>query len=947
MRWFWPHFKRLWAMAATVIVGLTINYLYGLWGEQSVPSVHRLSRFLGDSWYWAGGALMLFAIVSVIAARAHRRHEAPHFIGATPGRRLRRGAKVQPLSAPAAAATLIVGREGELTQLRDWFARVLNGERRVVFVAGEAGIGKTMFVRSFLDSLEKDSAVRIGRGQCVEQYGAGEPYMPMLEVLTQLGRGAEGPHLLALLHRLAPAWLAQLPALLTAEERARIQGETHGLTQQRMLREMAETLAALTADAPLVLLLEDLHWSDASTLDLIAAIARRTEPARLMVIGTHRPVEMLAMDHPLRALKQELELHRQCEELRLKRLSEGAVAAYLRQRFANDASQYSRLAPAIYQRSEGNPLFMVNVVDYLVAQGPLLDTSKIEVPRNIIQMIERNLDRLSLDERRVLQAASVAGAEFSAASIAAAVDRLIAEIEECCSALARQGQFIGSRGGTEWPDATVAGSYAFLHALYLGVLYERTPPGQRVELHRRIAERAEAAWGDRGAEIAAELAHHFSSANDRQKGIQYFQLAGDRAVARGAMVEAEQHYVRALGLLGELPKNIERDHRELELQLALGPALISVKGYAAPEVEGAYTRARELCEPLGDPPELFPVLFGLWVMHLVRGEVRKAYEFAEQLLRRAQRLSDRALLLLAEFALETTSYWMGECLPAKEHYEMGISIYDPEHQQPLSFRYLGVNPGVGCPSYAAQALWQLGYPDQALKRSNEALALAQGLSHSFSLAFAKVFVGYLCQFRREARAAQENAESAIALCAEHGLTNFLAWATIIRGWAMAEQGRSEEGVAQIQEGMVALRATGAELTRPRDLCFLAKACMEASCLDDGLSALSEALLAADEHETRNYEPEMHRLKGELLLRRDASNVADAEHCFQRAIEIARKQSAKSWELRATTSLARLMDKQGKRHEAHVMLAEIYGWFTEGFDTADLKDAKALLDQLNA
>ena len=293
---------------------------------------------------------MIFAIASVFAERAHRRHEAPHFIGIEPGRRTRKGAKLPPLPAPAAAATLMVGREGELAQLREWFASVLKGERRVVFVAGEAGIGKTTFVNTFIDSLRREG-LRVARGQCVEQYGAGEPYMPVLEAMTQLGRGPESQQLVAILHRLAPAWLAQLPALLTAEERARIQGETQGLTQQRMLREMAETLAAIAADAPLVILLEDLHWSDASTLDLIAALARRTEPAQLLILGTYRPVEMLAGDHPLRALKEELEVHQQCQELRLKLLSEEDVAAYLAQRFADGKeSGIPRAAGSLVQR---------------------------------------------------------------------------------------------------------------------------------------------------------------------------------------------------------------------------------------------------------------------------------------------------------------------------------------------------------------------------------------------------------------------------------------------------------------------------------------------------------------------------------------------------------------------------------------------------------------------
>jgi predicted ATPase len=331
-------------------------------------------------------------------------------------------------------------------------------------------------------------------------------------------------------------------------------------------------------------------------------------------------------------------------------------------------------------------------------------------------------------------------------------------------------------------------------------------------------------------------------------------------------------------------------------------------------------------------------------MYLVRGELRRAYELAEQLLRRAQSAHDPALHLYARFALGDTSFWMGELLLAREHLEMAISLYDPERHRPLIFRYGGFDAGVGSLSYAALILWQLGYPDQALKRGNENLALAQRLSHPVSLGLAEFFVVVLRQYRREARATQENAESGIALSTEHGFSDFLALATSLRGWAIAEQGRNEEGIALIQEGLAATRATGQESLLPYYLCLLAEAFMETGRLDDGRSALTEALTAADEHENRVHEAEMHRLKGELILRQDDSNTAEAQSCFERAIAIALKQSAKSLELRATISLARLLAKQGRRDDARAMLAEIYGWFTEGFDTADLKDAKALLDE---
>ena len=374
-------------------------------------------------------------------------------------------------------------------------------------------------------------------------------------------------------------------------------------------------------------------------------------------------------------------------------------------------------------------------------------------------------------------------------------------------------------------------------------------------------------------------------------------------------------------------------------------ALFAAKGRAAPEAERAYARARELCQRVGDPPELFRVLWGLWVVYLSRAQLKAAYELAEQLLRRAQSVHDPGLLLLAQRALGNTSFRIGELLLAKEHLEMAISLYDPERHRLLAFSYGGTDQGVNCLSFAAMTLWQLGYPDRALERGNEALALARTLSHPFSLAPAEYYVGVLRQFRREARAAQETAERVIAFSAERGFPDYLVFATSLRGWAMCERGRDKKGIAQLQQGLAAIRATGAEQNRPCFLCLLAEACGGTGRFDDGQSALTEAPAAADEHETHFYEPEMHRLKGELLLKQDDSKASEAQSCFEKAIEIAREQSAKSWELRATTSLARLLAKRGHRDEARAMLAEIYGWFTEGFDTADLKEAKALLDEL--
>jgi predicted ATPase len=432
-------------------------------------------------------------------------------------------ARREPFKALGHPKPIVVGRHAELAQLQQWYASALEGWRQVVFVAGEAGIGKSTFVQAFMDLVADGSAAQIGRGQCVEQYGAGEPYLPIFEALSRLSREPLGDAVVEVLHKFAPTWLAQMPELLSSEDRSRLRAESQGVTQQRMLREMIQALEALVADSPLVLVIEDLHWSDFSTLGLISAVARRTERARLLLLGTYRPVEILAADHPLRTMKQELQLHRYCRELRLKLLNRENVADYLAQRLSREFSQrFGTLAPVVHARTDGNPLFMVNMVDYLVDGAGLLvkspeaseaewaetlRTHRLDALESIRQMIERNLERLSLQEQEVLHGACVAGVEFSAASVAAALERPEDKVEECCARLARAEQFVSANGPITWPDGTVATEFRFRHSLYQEVLYNRLPAGVQIQFHRRIAARQEGGYGKCVEEVAGQLAH--------------------------------------------------------------------------------------------------------------------------------------------------------------------------------------------------------------------------------------------------------------------------------------------------------------------------------------------------------------------------------------------------------------------------------------------------------
>ena len=492
-----------------------------------------------------------------------------------------------------------VGRQAELRQLHKWLEKALEGERQIVFVTGEPGIGKTALVEAFLAQIADNKDIRIGRGQCIEHYGPGEAYLPLLEALGRLCREPQGARLIELLHRCAPTWLTQMPALLGTTELDSLQKRVTGATRERMLRELAEAIEVITAEVSLVLLLEDLHWSDFSTLDWLAYLARRTEPAQLLVLGTFRPVELMVRGHPLNTVKQELQIHAKCNEMPLAFLSEFAVVQYVKARFASLSRESLReLGHLIHQRTEGNPLFMINMIDYLITKGALeqadgrwrLKKDLLEAQRSVpdgpTQMIMRQIDQLGSMDQQVLEAASVVGAEFAAAAVAAGLGITVGEAEERCQSLARRGQFLRAAGASQWPDGTAAASYRFIHALYQEVLYARIPMGRCIDLHHRIGQREERAYGDRASEIATELATHFEQSRDYSAAIRYYQLAGENAARISAHHEAIKHFARALELLMlELPDNAQRVKQELSLQLAIGFALNAVKGWATPEVE--------------------------------------------------------------------------------------------------------------------------------------------------------------------------------------------------------------------------------------------------------------------------------------------------------------------------------------------------------------------------
>jgi predicted ATPase len=787
----------------------------------------------------------------------------------------------------------------------------------------------------------------IARGQCIAHYGSGEAYLPILDALGQLCRDATDVRVLAVLKQYAPTWGVHLPAYQSATEREALQRHVQGATSECMLREIVEALEVLTAVQPLVLLLEDLHWSDMATLDLLAWLARRRQPARLLLVGTYRPVDLIVRQHPLRAITQELALHHLCTELPLELLNHAEVRQYLTTRYRGQIVPET-LASVLYQRTEGNPLFLVTLVETLERQGSIwgtlrdVDEALRAVPQSLGGMVEQQLMQCSAAERGMLEVASVVGGTFAAATLAASVEELIEAIEHCCSTLASQGQFLWESGIEEWPDGTVTACYSFRHALYQQVIYEQIAPGRRRRLHQQIGQQLEAGFGAQVGERAAELAVHFEHGRDARRAVQYLHQAAENAVQRHAPHEVTALVTKGLALLAARPETSAWAQQELNFQLTLGPALMATKGPAAPEVDQTYARARALCAQVGETAQLFPTLRGLWRFYLNRGTLQTARELGEQLLGLAQHAVAPTALPEAHAALGTTLFYVGAYGTALAHLAQGFPRTALPAQQALGLRH-GEAPGVRCLALAAWTLWCLGWPTQALRRGQE--ALAQASPHPYSLAMAQNWMIYVHYRRRDAPAVQAQAEALLTLATAQQFPLYVGHVTCWRGWALALQGHGASGIEQLRQGMAGALATGQTLVRPLCLGLLAEAMESTGQVDEGLRVIAEALVAIEASGRDELLAEAYRLQGVLRLRQAVPDMHQAEACFQQALDVARRQQAKSWELRAAMSLSRLWQQQGKHAEAGALLAPVYSWFTEGFDTADLQEAKVLLDEL--
>ena len=857
--------------------------------------------------------------------------------------------------APAGEATnRLVGREPELARLDRALADARAGRRHVAFVTGEAGIGKTALVDAFVERHIGAGDVWCARGRCVDQYGSGEPYLPILEALESLAQQVGTAAFRDVLARYAPAWLAQLSWLVHEADTAALPRPAADATAQRLLREIAQALEVLAAEKPIVLWLEDLHWSDPSSLALVSFLAGRPGPARLLLVASFRPADARAADSALPALSLQLQQRGQASEHALGLLDETAVASYLRIRFgAVAALPFAELAAFVRRRTEGNALFMVGVVDDLVRRRALTQEGSVwslsgridaigdDLPDNLLHLVDEQFERLSESDRRLVEAAAVAGTDFSAAAVAAALQADIETTEDRCARLAQQGRFLRAAAPVAWPDGTVASGFCFLHALYWRGTDRRVPEHRRADWQRRIGLAQEAAYGPLCGQVAAELAMRFEAARDSARSLRYLELAAAAALARCAYGEGIELLRRALAFVPQLPAG-QQPRREIDLLFPLGAALMAAQGYASDEVKATYERAVVICRSGMPPADLVRAYRGIWNVVFLRADLDQADAVAAELLRHAQACDNPGMVFDAHAKLGETCLHRGDFAGAGNHLRhalsLPISADDPTRSREA--------PRVV--AYLSWVLWHTGVPTQALARGDEALNLAARTASAHTRAFVLGFVSWLHAFCGDNEAALDLARRQHVLCVEHGLVYWRAWSEFTQGLVKSRQGDARAGADAMAAALAAMRDTRADVGITHFQCLLAEAELEAGRPERALAALEAAAELEARTGTAYAAAETARLFGEVARAETGDAIATGRHAQERfasALDIARRQRSRAYELRAAVSLARLWAASGQPVRAAELLEPVYAGFDEGHGTADLVNARALLDRL--
>lgn len=849
-------------------------------------------------------------------------------------------------AAAARGLTRFVGRDGEIETLRQTLEHARAGRGQVVAVVGEPGVGKSRLFYEFTHSHRTADWLIVESGSV--SYGKATPYLPLIDLLKAYFKIHDRDNLREIREKvtgklltLDEALKSTLPALLTLLDVAIDDNDWQGLDpaerRRRILEAVKRVLLTESRVQPLLVVFEDLHWIDSETQAFLDSLIESVPTARFLLLVNYRPEYQHGWGSKT-----------YYSQIRIDPLPPESAMEILGSLLGDDRALVP-LKDFLIVRTEGTPFFLEESVRTLVEMNVLggergnyrlaKPIASIQVPASVQAVLAARIDRLALEAKQLLQCASVIGKDFPFALLQGVVELSDENLRRELGHL-QAAEFIYET--RLFPDL----EYTFKHALTHEVAYGSLLQERRRALHARIVEAIEKLYADRLIEQVERLAHHSVRAELWEKTVEYLHQAGKKAAIRSATQEAIAYFEQALEALEHTPESRSRIEKAIDIRVDLGPVLIATKGFQEPDVEENYSRARALCEQFGETPQLFPVLWGLAMARNLRGELRVGRELGDRLLVLAERANDPALLLEAHHAGWGNLSILGELTSAWFHLEQGFAIYDQQKHKHHAFLYGGHDPGVCCGYHAAEVLWLLGYPDHALRRSTDSLALARELSHPSTMSFALSWAAWFHQYRGERRAVRARVEEGMTLATDQGFSSRRVQAPFLQGWLLVEEGHEQAGITEMAKILAADRTrevSGRWIAQYAAL--LADAYRKSGRTIEGLKVVTEEQSRVQISGARFYQAEVHRIKGELLLTQDTPDEHQAEACFQDALKIARRQSAKSLELRGAMSMSRLWQRQGKKAEAQNLLAEVYGWFTEGFDTADLKQAKLLLEEL--
>ena len=892
-----------------------------------------------------------------------------------------------------------VGREQELAELQGCLERTLSGSGQIRLVSGQAGTGKTALVRHFAhQAIGQHPELVVAMGTCNAQTGVGDPFLPFRDALAMLtdeltaqqaagrlspensnrlrtilarsvqvlvevapeliGAFIPGAKLLGYFGEAMAKWVGWMDRLDDMAKAAPKEGGAAeaGADQSRIFEQYTAFLQRLSEQVPLILFLDDLQWADGASLNLLFHLGRHLEQSRVLILGAYRPDDIAlgrgGERHPLEPVVHELTRYYGDVTIDLDAIPEEDGRRFVEALLDAQSNCLDEgFRRALYHQTGGHALFTVELLRAMVdrgdlrrdadgcwIEGPSLDWSAL--PARVEGVIEERIDRLDPELRGLLQAASVQGEEFSAEVLARVQDMADRQvIWQLSRELQRRHRLVSDEGLLQVGRVRLS-RYRFGHNLFQHYLYDSLTEAERFYLHRDVGQVLEAMFDGQTEEVAGQLAHHFEWAGLGEKAAAYRLQAGNRARRMSAHDEAAVHLERGLELVARLPAGPRRMQLELDLQVSLGTALIALYGYASPRVDQVFVQARELCHELGNPPQVINVLLAQAVFHLMRGDVDLAREESEEVLHLAQESGRAGFILTAHLMLGAAEMYKGSHNEARQHLERVMALYDPVQHRDLAYQQ-GQDPGIRSLSFLSRVLWLQGYPQQAMARQQEAVELAEKLHHPYSATVTALHASTLHSMLRQWPECEALAVKALRLARQGGFKMWEANAAILHGLALAHQDRTDEGMAELTRALYLWEATGAGLVA-YGRAALAQVYGAAGRQRDALRAIDEAIYPGDEVW---WLPEQYRLKAELLLLAPGAED-EAEMLLRQAADLARDQEAKALELRAVTSLARLLVQRGDGAEGRELLARSYGWFSEGLDLPDLRDARQLLDTLD-